>query len=185
MNYYLISSEEGFNEIRFKNVRDWQKYMGINKSIKQDWQAPILEYIEEENTLDKFFDISQVCNPLFTFSDKAVNVLKDELLKYGEFLEIEKPKGFHFFHCTYIINPLIEGKSKLVWLDKNRGWLSRINKFVFDENKIKHNPLVFRIPQADYSYTFFSEKFKNIIEKNNLKGINFSRFENDLIEKLS
>jgi hypothetical protein len=177
MRYYLLGSAENYNEIRFKKVEDLQRYIGLGSAIGDKWEAPNLEYIYGVNSSrDKNFDVSQVCNPLITFSRKAVEILGKELVRYGELLEINSPKGFVFFHCTNIIDALDEDKSEVVWLNEDKGWISRINKFSLNEGKIR-KALIFRLPNANYRYTFFSENFRNLYEENNLKGVDFDRFE--------
>ena len=177
MSYYLIGSKEGFNELRFPNVEDWQKYMGIGESISKNWNPVMLEYIYgEKSKRNKKFDLSQTCDPLFTISEKALQVLEKMLLSNGEILDIESPKGFYFFHCTNIVDALIEDESEIVWLDKERGWVSRINKFVLDKSKLAEQN-IFRLPNADFSYTFFGEEFKKLVIENKLRGIHFDRYE--------
>lgn len=182
MSYYLIGSEEGFNELRFPQVGDWQKYIGVETQISKDWKPVRLEYIYgEKSRKSKQFDISQSCSPLFTISERGLKVLETTLVKYGEILDIESPKGFYFFHCTNIIDALIEDESEIVWLDKKQGWISSINKFVLDSTKIEGQS-IFRLPNANCRYTFFGDEFKNMIIENHLKGIHFERYETVIIK---
>lgn len=177
MKYYLIGSADGFNELRFPNVENWQKWMGIEMPIKSIWEPTVLEYIYGlKSKRSKNFDFSQTCNPLITVSPKAIDVFKNMFSENGEILDIQYPDGFSFFHCTNIVNALDEEKSEIVWLDKEKGWISGINHFVLKQEKLKgHN--IFRLPNANFEYIFFSENFKELYLKNNLKGIHFERFE--------
>ena len=100
MNFYLIGSLEGFNDLRFPNVEDWQNCMGHAEGLLKQWNPPEMEYIWKKSNRHKHFDISQFCNPLLTISDKALSILENILIKNGEILDIKSPKGFHFFHCT-------------------------------------------------------------------------------------
>ena len=182
MDFYLIGSEEGFNELRFTKVEDWQKYMGIGASISKDWEPVKLEYIYGgKSKKDKNFDISQSCDPLFTISERALKVLEKIITKSGEILDIESPKGYYFFHCTNILNALIKDKSDIIWLDKEQGWISGINKFVLDKNKIQGQE-IFRLPDANCRYTFFGDEFKSLVKENRLKGIHFERYETIIFE---
>lgn len=134
---------------------------------------------DEKSKREKNFDISQSCDPLFTISKKALNVLKSILINNGEILEIKSPARFYFFHCTNIIDALIEYLSEIVWLDKGKGWISSIDKFVLYKNKLQSHE-IFRIPNANLRYTFFGERFKDLVLKNNLRGIHFNRCEQQL-----
>ena len=106
---------------------------------------------------------------------------KNILIKNGEILDIKSPKGFHFFHCTNIIDALIEKESDIVWLDKERGWVSCINKFVLDKNKIQEQT-IFRLPNVNCRYTFYGDEFKNLVLKHHLQGIHFDRYETIIIK---
>ena len=108
MNFYLIGSLEGFNDLRFPNVEDWQNCMGHAEGLLKQWNPPEMEYIWKKSNRHKHFDLSQFCNPLLTISDKALSILENILIKNGEILDIKSPKGFYFFHCTNIIDALIE-----------------------------------------------------------------------------
>lgn len=182
MRYYLIGSADGYHELRFKNVSDWQNYMGYHPQIQQDWTPPSLEYIYTcAKGVRKEFDVSTACNPLYTMSLHAVECLYDTISKYGEILPIVKPSGFSFFYCTNIVDALIEEESSIVYLDEEKGWISSINHFVLSKDAVQGQD-IFRIPQANYRYTFFSQRFKELVEKYSLKGIHFDRIETVVIK---
>ena len=44
MNFYLIGSLEGFNDLRFPNVEDWQNCMGHAEGLLKQWNPPEMEY---------------------------------------------------------------------------------------------------------------------------------------------
>jgi hypothetical protein len=177
MNFYFIGDTDGFNELRFPNVEDWQNCMGHAKGISESWIPPKLEYIYgEKSKRDKNFDLSQCCNPMFTISERALSVLGDILTKNGEILDIESPQGFYFFHCTNIVDALIEEESGVDWMDKELNWIKSIDQFVLDKSKLIGQS-IFVIPNGGYRYVFFCEEFKQFVEKNKLKGIHFNRGE--------
>ena len=86
MNFYLIGSLEGFNDLRFPNVEDWQNCMGHAEGLLKQWNPPEMEYIWKKSNRHKHFDLSQFCNPLLTISDKALSILENILIKNGDFL---------------------------------------------------------------------------------------------------
>lgn len=174
MRYYLIGSEDGYNGLRFRNVADWQKYFGFNSSIAESWTAPDLEYIHR--TTHRKFDISTAVSPLYAMSHYAVECIGEMLLRYGVLLPITFPWGYTFFYCTNIIDALIAEDSVFNYLDDNKKWIISIDKFTLSEKAIKGQD-IFRIPQANYRYTFFSERFRELVEKYSLKGIHFNRIE--------
>jgi len=177
MGLYLLGSEENYNEIRFVNVEDHQNVSQCQVSLIDVIKYP-LEYVYGlKSKNDKNFDLSQVCNPLYTVSKRALIHLENILLQHGELLPLKEPfEDFMFFHCTNIIDALIEDKSDISWLDKEKGWIGGINKFVLDKSKIGENQIL-RLPNANCRYTLFGEEFKEIVIKNKLVGINFNRWE--------
>ena len=76
---------------------------------------------------------------------------------------------------------MIEKESDIVWLDKERGWVSCINKFVLDKNKIQEQT-IFRLPNVNCRYTFYWEEFKKLVLKHHLQGIHFDRYETIIIK---
>jgi hypothetical protein len=181
MNFYFLCSAEKYNELRFHDVHDWQKWMTSGTSIANLWKPVELEYIYgAKSKKDKLFDISQCCDPLFTISKKALHLLGDMLRRNGDVLDIANPEGFCFFHCTNIVDALIEEESNVIWLDRAKGWVASINKFALDKEKVAGQE-IFRLPHANYRYTFFGETFKNLVVKNNLKGVGFDRFETIIV----
>lgn len=179
MKYYLIGSADGYNELRFKNVSDWQKHLGYNPNIQDNWESPNLEYIYSKGNM-KRFDISTACSPLYTMSRYAIDCLSELINKHGILLPIESPGDFYFFYCTNIIDALIPEESSMVYLDKDKGWISYINHFTLSKDAI-YGQDIFRIPQANYRYTFFSERFKKAVEEFSLNGIHFDRIEQVVI----
>lgn len=59
MNFYLIGSLEGFNDLRFPNVEDWQNCMGHAEGLLKQWNPPEMEYIWKKSNRHKHFDLSQ------------------------------------------------------------------------------------------------------------------------------
>ena len=182
MNFYLLKSEDHLNEIRFPDVNAFQQWIDHGTSIAHLWKPVALEYIYgAQSKRDKHFDLSQCCDPLFTVSDKALGVLGDILRKNGDILEIASPKGFRFFHCTNVVDALREEESNVTWLDREKGWIGGIDKFVLDKEVVKGQE-IFRLPQAGFRYTFFGEEFRRLVISNNLRGVRFDRFETVAVE---
>lgn len=179
MRYYLIGSAERYNGLRFQDVSEWQNYMDYNPMIERDWISPKLEYIYK--TKRKKFDISTACNPLYTMSQHAIDCLYSMINKYGVILPIASPQGYSFFYCTNIIDALFIEESDINYLDKRKNWISSIDNFTLLKDAIQGQD-IFRISEAGYRYTFFSENFKDLVNKFHLKGIHFDRLEQIIIK---
>lgn len=172
MKYFILKSAEGFDWIWSDEVelRGYSMdYEGL--SIKKDWKELKIDYVDKGR---RDFDICVATSPLFIFSKKAADLLHDILIEYGEFLHVNSPNDSYIaYHCTNVIPEALDMENtQIKWLDKEKGWISSILKYSFSQEKINDN-LIFRI-DSKYSYdTFFSEDFKLIIEKNNLKAFVF------------
>lgn len=175
MKYYLLGSSDGYNGLRFPDVNEWQKYMGYNPNIMEQWSAPHLEYVYSRRS-KKNFDISTICNPLFTMSCHAMDCLHELIIKYGVLLPIASPSNYAFFYCTNIVDALIPEESDIIYLDEKKNWISTINKFALSKKAVNGCD-IFRVPQSGFRYTFFSERFREQVQKFDLKGVHFERIE--------
>lgn len=64
------------------------------------------------------------------------------------------------------------------------GSFAGFNKLVFDFNKIPSNTLMFKIKERATIWVFVTEFFKDIIERNKLKGLDFSvEFDSEFTEE--
>lgn len=176
-NFFLLGSEDNYNAIGFPDVGDWQKWMGHGTSIADIWYPANLKFVfSPRNRRYKQFDLSGYSEPLFAVSEKALDVLGDILRRNGDILPIASPDGFCFFHCTNVVDALVEEESDIAWLDEDLKWLASINKFVLDKEKLKNQDII-RLPNGRFRYTLFGEGFKKLVIDNNLKGIHFNRYE--------
>ncbi|GAA5445425.1 hypothetical protein Misp06_03628 [Microbulbifer sp. NBRC 101763] len=109
-------------------------------------------------------DISLNVGKLF-LSEKAYNLLKDKLSKFGELLPItfEGKKGYIFNGLT-----TVKTDEKLSIHDPLNDRFS----IEFNENNIEEIS-IFKA-EIDFNGYFCNDELKNIIESNNLTGINFS-----------
>ena len=112
MNFYLIGSLEGFNDLRFPNVEDWQNCMGHAEGLLKQWNPPEMEYIWKKSNRHKHFDLSQFCNPLLTISDKALSILENILIKNGEIVR-KVPEAEMFDTLVEEIQILIKERESL------------------------------------------------------------------------
>lgn len=152
----------------------------IAKAMKQKWK-PFLTYqpisliltSNKKGNKNYKFDFSSSLLPFCVFSEKAINVFHDTL-KSGQILDIitqSKRKKFLGFYPV---------KSYSGVLDLNKSEYDRypngfrIYKFVLHKDKLPIDDL-FCIDES-ISEIFVTERFKKIVEDNQLSGFVFEEF---------
>lgn len=172
MNFYLIGSKDGFNELRFADTTEWQSVMGLNGNLPEGHLSTLehgFELIYGEKSRRKMTEASVACAPLYLFHRRVLPFLEELLTTNGELIPVpEWEDKFIFFHCTNIIDALVEEESKVT--------STSIDIFTLSRQKI-NKETIFRLPSCGLRYTFFGEEFKQLIEKNKVRGIHFNRWE--------
>lgn len=119
------------------------------------------------------FDISTALRPFYIFSDKSVEVLGDILSQRGQFLEVEveskRSKFIGYYPTKTLFNCMDMNFSE--YQEAGNGLIVR--KPVLIHSEISDD-FLFTI-QESISHVFVTEEFKKIVEKNNLKGFDFSK----------
>lgn len=153
----------------------FHKYYGWQK-IDLLKYVPIKLKLYQSDTGKKNFktDIN-IVSGLIILSDRALEVLKPIFEGKGQFVEIEtgskRKKFFGFYpnNCGYELDMV--NLEKTDWSQAEKGKL--FYRFVFNNTYPKEEYL-FTLKEA-LSTIFVTDKFKELVEKNNLKGFDFSR----------
>lgn len=112
---------------------------------------------------------------MFIFSEKAIQVLKEILEKTGQIIPIETESKRKKYYGFYPSKNVYDG-SIINW-EKSRWWQAEKGKII-DKLVLNNNS-----PKDDFLFTLFdermnafvTEKFKELVEKNDLKGFDFSK----------
>lgn len=161
----FINLESGFN-IKYFN---WKK-------IESDSYQPVkLELRKSENGKKNYqFDLT-VDNNLLVLSEKALKILKPILEGTGQFLEVITPskrKKFIGFYPNNVYSNDLADLSKSDWGENEKG-------------KIFFKMIFQNYPQDEYIFVvdgsalviYATEKFKKLLENNNLNGLCFEEVE--------
>jgi len=106
------------------------------------------------------------------FSHRAVDALRAFLEPNGEILPLVSPVGeYYAYNTTTVVDALDEDASGVVWMKKEWGLATRIQKYVFDCGRLNDAP-IFRIVQLLNS-VFVSQAFVDAAMAAGLKGMNF------------
>ena len=129
----------------------------------------------EEGKRNFQMDIGIIDGSLMILSEKAINVLKNIIEETGQIIPIEteskKKKFFGFYPNKNVYDSSIINFEKSDWKQAEKGKI--IHKVVLNNN----------YPKDDYLFTLFdvrtsiyvTEKFKELVEKHDLKGFDFSK----------
>lgn len=166
-----------FVEIR-KKLEDSFSYQYFNwKNIDLNNYKPLIFKLYASDTGKKNFktDISCISGGLFIFSESAIKLFKDIFEETGQIIPIETESKRKKFYGFYPNKKPYDGSiinfEKSIWRQAEKGKI--ISKLVLNNN----------YPKEEYLFTlndepmnaFVTEKFKELVEKNNLKGFDFSR----------
>lgn len=170
-----------------------ERYKDVdNVFIKQYWEwknIDLTSYIPVKYELcsagngvkNYRFDISRT-NGLIIFSEKAVNVLKDILEQTGQIVPIvtesKRKKFFGFYANKNIYYDSIINFEKSDWRQAEKG---KIFSKVVLNNKYPKNDFLFVLLDEPMT-VFVTDKFKQIVEENDLKGFEFNEYTEVKVE---
>jgi len=135
------------------------------------------EFILERSDTGKLnykMDVSTFTSPFIIFSEKAVDILKETLEKTGEILPIitqSTRKTFFGFHPTLRMKNCVNWEES-TYTEYPNGE-KQLRKIVLFEKAISQKKL-FMIEESP-STVFVNDDFKKLVEKEDLKGFDFSR----------
>lgn len=154
----------------------FRKYLDWKKVDIETYQPVILHNYRTQEGIKNFkMDITPSERGLIVLSERAVECLSDILEKTGQILPIatnSKRKKFYGFSPNKNVYDL-----SVINLEKSE-WKQSVNGKLF--HKVVFNS---KYPKDDYIFTvyggpldiFVTDKFKELVEKNNLGGLSFDR----------
>lgn len=166
---YHDSQESIMNQVLDRNWTKFEKYRPI-----------VLELRKSDSGKKNYrFDFSAALKPFFVFSENAQKLLGDILFQRGQFLKVitnSKKKTFVGYYPTNVFPKGVLDLNKSEYVKYPNGLL--IRRPVLIKSKIPDQYL-FTI-EEDISRVFVTDKFKQLVEDNNLVGFGFA--EHDEIE---
>ena len=122
-----------------------------------------------DGALPDFTDFA-LCFP--TFSERAIEILGDLLIPYGELaaIEMDEPMRYFGLNATTIVDALDEEKSKIKRFTD--GGVMRVEQHVLRES-ITSLPPIFKMPQTRRNTTYVNEQFVEVVQRHGLSGFRF------------
>jgi hypothetical protein len=141
---------------------------------KAAWKPIVVRCVRGDRRWKKqFSDFPWNVGGLMFFREKAAEVLKDMLEKHGELLPLVLEDGEKLYvHNTSVLpNALDEERTEFLHIpgiDRVMG----ITKAVFREDIVRGVDM-FRLPIELSRRTYVSDRFVDLVNKHNLKGLEF------------
>ncbi len=176
-NYsYFVEKYTHVDDAFIRKYWEWE-------NIDLDTYQPVKYELDAAGNGKKNYqmDIART-NGLIIFSEKAINVLKDILEQTGQIVPIitesKRKKFFGFYANKNIYDDSIINFEKSDWRQAEKGKI--IRKLVLKTN----------YPKDDYLFVLFdepmtvlvTEKFKELVEKNDLQGFEFNEYTEIKVE---
>ena len=107
-----------------------------------------------------------------TFSERAIEILGDLLIPYGELaaIEMDEPMRYFGLNATTIVDALDEEKSKIKRFTD--GGVMRVEQHVLRES-VTSLPPIFKMPQTRRNTTYVNEQFVEVVQRHGLSGFRF------------
>lgn len=120
-----------------------------------------------------FTDIVRFHETTPILSEKAVEVMKDVLLDFGQIFPVLTPVGsYYIYNCTNIIDALDKDKSIIKYIGDSKKYSIGYEKFEF-KKEIVIGQDAFRLKDESELYLFISENIKELVESAGLTGFEF------------
>ena len=162
---YLANPSE-----RYTEVFDTSKFG--NRSLLESWIPPLVELAHEQDMLDGDFpSLSGGIPPVF--SGKAASLLRPLFSKNIELLPLRHGQQELYAVNVYEITDCLDhDHSKVTRFASSEG-IMRIDSYAFKENCLEDRH-IFRLPELR-ARIFVSDRFKETVESNGLRGLDFIR----------
>jgi hypothetical protein len=151
-----------------RHIQDW--FCG--KAIGARWTPVSVEVLRDEIHKDRpSSDFPGFGAGKPTFSDRAVDVLKDLLVSNGELLPLDcKERTYRVFNVTRLVDALDEKHSEVERFSSGR--IMNVERFAFYSDRVR-DLTIFKIPQFPIGDIFVTDSFVERVKSNCLTGFAF------------
>lgn len=179
MTFYILSAKEGFERVYVdgdeKALTTLQMFSG--KSLANSWNKIELckESKSDNGAAFKETDLYGYSNIVPVLSNNAKECLAPIIKDKAEFLPIDcDGDELWMLNTINLIDAFDEEASELTKFSS--GKILAISKYVLKNDKCQDNE-IFGLSDVPHHYIFVSEKIKQIVEENDLKGFEFKEVE--------
>jgi hypothetical protein len=171
--YQLKGDVEDYQWLTMVNEEDFQIAVEMDgKSVASAWRAYPVKVIDDELNAGALPSDCPTLGIIPTFSQRAVEVLRDILEAHGEILPLSAETGrYHAYNVTRVVDALDEQKSEIVRFSD--GDVMRVARYEFLPDRLYKIP-IFKVPQLR-AQVFVTEEFVRRVEDAGLVGFDFRR----------
>lgn len=175
MKIYRIWHDENFRVFEpLNNTLENRKSLNFDGEVLKEW-GPI-SLVASNHKTEKNLPVADICFTgdvsSFLLNEHSYNILYPIIKDSVQFFRTDSNYGdLYVVNVTCVLDCLNREKSNIV-LFPSSDRIMAIKEFAFSMDKIRNN-ILFKIPEKSKSFSFATEEFKEIIEKNCLKGIKF------------
>ena len=117
-------------------------------------------------------DVFSVEVSSFILNEKSYKILYPYIKNEAQIFKVKcENDNLYVVNITNIIDCLDYDKSEIKRFPSS-GRVMRVIKYVFKIEKLR-NTTIFKLPEFPKGISYVTENFKNIVEKNNIKGFKF------------
>jgi hypothetical protein len=167
---------EGFEYCHPVNRGGFEDFISLinGNPRKAEWVPIEVEIIrDDEGEKLEVSDSPWLGSHALIFRPSAIQVLRPILEEFGELLCLKcNDSKLFVYNPTIILDALVESESRIMRYSDGR--IMKIINYVF-QSSILGDVTIFKIPNIRNSPTFVSERFVNLWDSENLKGLKFTQ----------
>ncbi|MDR1229936.1 MAG: hypothetical protein LBK61_00900 [Spirochaetaceae bacterium] len=140
---------------------------------KTTWKPIVVRCVRADKRQKQLVSDFPWLGRVLYFRERAAEVLKDMLEENGEMLPIITEDGVNLYvHNTFVLPNVLDEEKTSFWRVEGIDRILGVKRPVFYEKVIRGIDM-FRLPFRS-SATYVSDRFVELVAKNNLKGLEFN-----------
>lgn len=172
MNIYQLWSDHTYRAFETEDKHGYKAFIFQGKPVENWTDIELYPSKHKAEIRKPIGDVYPVTIGTVVINEKAFRALEPYIRSYVQVLSATiKAQKVYVLNFTTVIDCLDRENSKVIFFS-NSNRIMEIEKFAFFKDLLT-DAFAFKIPEEIQSSPFVNEKFKNIVEQNNIKGFKF------------
>lgn len=172
MNIYQLWSDHTYRAFETKDKHGYKSFVFDGVPVENWTDVELYPSKHRTETGKPIGDVYPVTAGTAIINEKTFKVLEPHITDCVQILSATiKSKKVYVLNFTTVIDCLDRDASKVIFFS-NSDRIMEIEEFAFHKELLT-NAFAFKIPEEIQSPPFVTEEFKELIEKNNIKGFKF------------